>query len=251
MYYKNKIKTLSEIFGTSDIQLHETFINVGGREYPIVEDVIILLESHQIPRPTLEKVQYLTRDTETTPTIAKDIQYTFGEEWKKFNEIMPQHHNEFKLYSPFNEKTGRFPVALVTYQEAESYCEWKGGRLPTEAEWEKAARGTDGRKWPWKIYYDHPNNGFSGFLPEHVDKRSEWISPYGVYGMGHNVWEWMSDWYSYPGQPASEKKRYKVIRGGLTQTHLTIRFSPTYFRNYIEPEASFNFIGFRCAQNVG
>ena len=166
-------------------------------------------------------------------------------------EVSRKGYNEFKLYSPFNEKTGRFPVALVTYQEAESYCEWKGGRLPTEAEWEKAARGTDGRKWPWKIYYDHPNNGFSGFLPEHVDKRSEWISPYGVYGMGHNVWEWMSDWYSYPGQPASEKKQYKAIRGGLTQTHLTIRFSPTYFRNYIEPEASFNFIGFRCAQNVG
>ena len=98
MYYKNKIKTLSEMFGTSDIQLHETFINIAGREYPIIEDVIILLESHQIPPQTLEKVQYLTRDEETSPSIEKDIQYTFGEEWKKFNEIMPQHHNEFKLY---------------------------------------------------------------------------------------------------------------------------------------------------------
>jgi hypothetical protein len=51
MYYKNKIKTLSEIFGTSDIQLQESFINVAGRVYPIVDDVIILLESHQIPHP--------------------------------------------------------------------------------------------------------------------------------------------------------------------------------------------------------
>ena len=98
MYYKNKIKTLSEIFGTSDIQLHETFINVAGREYPIVEDVIILLESQQIPRPILEKVQYLTREEGITPSIAQDIQYTFGEEWKTFNKILPKHHDEFKLY---------------------------------------------------------------------------------------------------------------------------------------------------------
>ena len=62
MYYKNKIKTLSEIFGTSDIQLQESCINVAGRVYPIVDDVIIRLESHQIPYQTLEKVQHLTRD---------------------------------------------------------------------------------------------------------------------------------------------------------------------------------------------
>ena len=77
MYYKNKIKTLSEIFGTSDIQLQESFINVAGRVYPIVDDVIILLESHQIPHQTLEKVQYLTRDEGVTSSIAKDIQYIF------------------------------------------------------------------------------------------------------------------------------------------------------------------------------
>ena len=98
MYYKNKIKTLSEIFGTSDIQLQESCINIAGRVYPIVDDVIILLESHQIPYQTLEKVQYLTRDEKITPSIAKDIQYTFGEEWKTFNKILPQHHDEFKLY---------------------------------------------------------------------------------------------------------------------------------------------------------
>ena len=98
MYYKNKIKTLSEIFGTSDIQLQESCINIAGRVYPIVDDVIILLESHQIPYQTLEKVQYLTRDEKITPSIAKDIQYTFGEEWKTFNKILPQHHDEFKRY---------------------------------------------------------------------------------------------------------------------------------------------------------
>ena len=62
MYYNNKIKTLSEIFGTSEIQLQGSFINVAGRVYPIVDDVIILLESHQIPSRISEKIQCLTRD---------------------------------------------------------------------------------------------------------------------------------------------------------------------------------------------
>ena len=98
MYYKNKIKTLTEIFGTSDIQLQGSFINVAGRVYPIVDDVIILLESHQMPGGISEKIQGLTRDEEIAPSIEKDIQYTFGEEWKTYNKILPQHHDEFKLY---------------------------------------------------------------------------------------------------------------------------------------------------------
>ena len=98
MYYNNKIKTLSEIFGTSDIQLQESFIKVAGRVYPIVDDVIILLEPHQIPSRISEKIQCLTREEEIAPSIANDIQYTFGEEWKTYNKILPQHHDEFKLY---------------------------------------------------------------------------------------------------------------------------------------------------------
>ena len=94
MYYKNKIKTLSEIFGTSDIQLQESFINVAGRVYPIVDDVIILLESHQIPSRISEKIQCLTRDEEIAPSIVNDIQYTFGEEWKnEFRSVLGYSHS--------------------------------------------------------------------------------------------------------------------------------------------------------------
>ena len=98
MYYKNKIKTLSEIFDTSDIHLEGTCINIAGRVYPIVDDVIILLNSNQIPSRTSEKIQDLIPDQTSTPSIAKDIQHTFSEEWKTYNKILPQHHNEFKLY---------------------------------------------------------------------------------------------------------------------------------------------------------
>ena len=150
--------------------------------------------------------------------------------------------------SPGKEK---LPVTLVTFEEARTYCQSAGKRLPFEQEWEKAARGPKGGKWPWGKYQVHPNNGFSGFIPEPVDQRTEWISPYGVYGMGHNVWEWTADDWDYNGMPGKEKGLYKVIRGGLYQSHLKIDFSPTYARNHMEPAARYNFIGFRCARDVG
>ncbi len=143
-----------------------------------------------------------------------------------------------------------FPVNLVSFLEASTYCQSLGKRLPTEKEWEKAARGIDARKWPWKQFQEHPNNGFSGFIPEPVDKRDDWISPYGIYGMGHNVWEWTVDDYDFNGMPGTEKGKYKVIRGGLFQSHLTIKFSATWARNYMEPQARYNFLGFRCAKDL-
>lgn len=162
-------------------------------------------------------------------------------------------HEKFKKFRPehtHHEKAANFPVGHVSYFDSLEYCKANGKRLPTEVEWEKAARGTDGRKWPWKIYVDHPNNGFSGFISEPVNKRKEWISPYGIYGMGHNVWEWIGESYTFPDQPEEERDLFKVIRGGLLQTHITIKFSPTYFRNWMTPESKLNFIGFRCAQDV-
>ena len=163
-------------------------------------------------------------------------------------EVSHEGYNKFHPEHSFSPKKARWPVAFVMFAEAEAFCQAQGKRLPTEVEWEKAARGTDGRKWPWKIYVTHPNNGFSGFMPEPVDKRPEWISPYGIYGMGHNVWEWVAGDYKLEG--AVDEKIFKVVRGGLLQTHLTIKFSPTWFRNWMDPVAKLNFMGFRCAKDV-
>ena len=161
-------------------------------------------------------------------------------------EMSNEKYRKFRPKHSFNIKRARWPVTFVTYPEAESFCKTEGKRLPTEIEWEKAARGTDGRKWPWRVFIVHPNNGFSGFMPESVDKRPDWISPYGVYGMGHNVWEWIRDDYTLEGR----EEKFKVIRGGLLQTHLTIKFSPAWFRNWMNPKERLNFIGFRCAQDL-
>jgi len=165
-------------------------------------------------------------------------------------EVTRAAYNPWKPDPDFDSKKGKYPVELVSFFEAQGFCAAQKKRLPTEAEWEKAARGTDGRKWPWLQFREHPNNGFSGFLPEPVDRRDEWISPYGVYGMGHNVWEWTSSDWDYNGMPGKDQGKFKVIRGGLYQTHLKIDFSPTYARNFMDPEARYNFLGFRCAQEV-
>jgi formylglycine-generating enzyme required for sulfatase activity len=199
--------------------------------------------------------------------------------WIATYEVTNSNYQEFvdeaNHRAPDHWPDGEFPVGLenhpvvgVTWHDAQQYCEWDDGkRLPTEAEWEKAARGTDERRWPWGNtntdgYANTLESGVGQTAP--VGSYSADLSPYGVRDLAGNVQEWVNDWYhadyyavavthNPPGPISGETK---VVRGGafwldfeqaMTYARLGIyppEFPPPVNEEITTPSST---IGFRCA----
>lgn len=173
-------------------------------------------------------------------------------------------------HGPESSAEDDHPVVQVSWEDAAAYCEWAGGQLPSEAQWEKAARGTDGRLWPWGDTYEGNRGSFCGAscpvkrwnhdsyddgyaLTSPVGSFPSGASPYGALDIAGNIWEWVADWYDadyYTDSPNENPTgpsygTERTQRGGAWLDNES--WVRTTVRHSTPPWARFDDLGFRCA----
>ena len=215
-----------------------------------------------VPKPWLEDERPAHRVN--LPAYFIDRYEVTEGQYKKFSDTTghPVPSSWSRGAPPAGEE--RLPVALVSFEDAQAYCRWAGKRLPTEEEWEKAARGIDRRVFPWGNQFEEQRANVGGAHPNRIPVGSfpKGASPYGVEDLIGNVWEWTDSWYRpYPGsqyQSPNFQRPVRVIRGNSWSSighfspeihkKLVEHHSTATFRLFAPPDAAIEDVGFRCAR---
>ena len=205
-------------------------------------------------------------ETEASPLehrvyVSEFLMDKTGVSWGQYRKFAEATGIPLPPHEPYWGMHDDHPAVYVTWEESAAYCQWAGGRLPTEAEREKAARGTDDRKYPWGDEEPDPERGvfrrswgYGG--TDAVGTHPAGASPYGLLDMGGNVWEWCADWYDgdyYAVSPYRDPKgppsgRAHVVRGGSWDSRpavLSCSRRSWGHRGYRDGD-----FGFRCAMNA-
>ena len=167
---------------------------------------------------------------------------------QEFERIQPNHRRSV------HSSCDKCPVTMINWYQANSYCKSNNGRLPSEAEWEKAARGPAGYRYSFGDIPDQSKSNFSNsFKFGAITVKSFQPNGYGLYNMSGNVWEWVEDWFSLYDKPNIDKITKvkfseKMVRGGSWYT--SSYYINVGMRFKLKPEIKLNSIGFRCAWDV-